>query len=81
MKVEALKWTMAQIAEATGECLPTIHDAINVGHLDTFVIGRRRFARPEAVHRWIDFLEAESKAGRPVSYRARSVENRPRAVA
>lgn len=69
--MERLKLTLAEIAETAGECMNSVHDAVRVGHLDTFVVGRRRFARPEAVRRWIDFLEAESKAGRPVSYRAR----------
>ncbi len=71
MKIEPLKWSMQQIAEATGECLPLIHDAINAGDLDTFLVGRRRFARPEAVRKWVDFLEAQSKAGKPVVYRGR----------
>ena len=71
MKIEPLKWSLQQVAEATGECLPLIHDAINNGHLDTFVVGRRRFARPDSVRAWVDFLEAQSKAGKPVVYRAR----------
>lgn len=77
-KVEPLKWSLQQIAEATGEHLTLLHDAINAGDLDTFLVGRRRFARPEAVHKWIDFLEKQSKAGKPISYRARSAERRTR---
>jgi hypothetical protein len=48
-----------------------VYDAINAGHLKTFLVGRRRFAKPEAVRAWVDHLEAESTAGRPVVYRAR----------
>lgn len=70
--MEKLKLSLAEIVQATGESLSIIHDAINAGHLDTFLVGRRRFARPSAVRHWVDFLERESKAGRPVSYRARA---------
>jgi hypothetical protein len=51
-----------------------VNKAIELGHLETFLIGRRRFARPEKFDAWIDFLEAESEAGRPVVYRPRSSE-------
>lgn len=62
---------MADIAEATGEAMPLIYAAINAGHLKTFLVGRRRFARPADVATWVDFLQAESDAGRPVCYQAR----------
>jgi hypothetical protein len=70
-RIEPFKLSLRAIAELTGESLPLIHDAINAGHLDTFLVGRRRFARPTAVAAWVDFLESRSKAGRPVIYRAR----------
>lgn len=69
--LEPLKLSLQQIAQITGESLPTLHAAINAGDLETFLVGRRRFARPAAVRKWIDFLEQQSKAGRPVTYRAR----------
>ena len=72
--MEQLKISLAQIANVTGECLPVIYNAINAGHLKTFLVGRRRFARPESVRAWIDLLEAKSNAGAPVTYRARSGE-------
>ena len=71
MKLQPLKLSVQQIIEVTGETAPTIYSAINAGDLETFLVGRRRFARPEAVRAWVDHLEAESKAGRPVSYRSR----------
>lgn len=71
---EMYKLPLKAIAELTGESLPVIHDAINAGHLDTFLVGRRRFARPAAVAAWVDFLESRSKSGKPVVYRARSAE-------
>lgn len=68
---DKLKLSLADITRATGESEPTIRSAMNAGDLPTFLVGRRRFARPAAVSAWVDFLEAESNAGRPVSYRAR----------
>lgn len=75
-KIERLKLGLQDITEATGESLPVVHDAIRAGHLETFLVGRRRFAKPEAVRAWVDYLEAQSKAGTPVVYRARSGERR-----
>jgi hypothetical protein len=69
--MEKLKLSLTEIAAATGESLPVIHDAVSAGDLKTFLVGRRRFARPEAVRKWIDFLERRSNEGRPVAYRAR----------
>ena len=71
--MEPLKVSIDDIVFATGESRAVVYDAIKAGHLNTFLVGRRRFARPIAVRAWIDFLEAESKAGRPVSYRARQL--------
>lgn len=71
-----LKLSLADITEITGESEPTIRSAMNAGDLPTFLVGRRRFAKPEAVRDWIDFLETESNAGRPVCYRARDAKRR-----
>lgn len=71
MKLEPLKLSLAQVAEVTGESLPILHDAIRAGDLKTFLVGRRRFARPEDVRAWVDFLQAESDKGKPVCYRSR----------
>lgn len=76
MKVEPLKLSLQTVAEMTGEGLPTIHRAVALGHLETFLVGRRRFARPAAVQKWIDYLEGQSRKGKPVSYRSREVEGR-----
>lgn len=78
-KLEPLKLGIQQIAEVTGESIPTIYSAINAGDLETFLVGRRRFAKPEAVQKWIDYLEAQSRAGRPVCYRARDPQRRAHA--
>lgn len=80
-KLEPLKLSVQQIAEVTGESVPTIYSAIQAGDLVTFLVGRRRFARPEAVRAWVDHLEAESNAGRPVSYRSREKLEDRRAAA
>jgi hypothetical protein len=71
-KTEPLKLSRAEICRLSGESLSIVEDAINAGHLKTFLVGRRRFARPEHVREWIDFLESESNAGRPVCYRKRA---------
>jgi hypothetical protein len=68
----------AAIAEATGTSLPVVDDAIRLGHLRTFLIGRHRKATVEAVRDWIDYLQRESDAGRPVCYRARAADRRTR---
>jgi len=66
-----LKMSIAEVADATGECRQVVYAAIRAAHLTTFIVGRRRYARPAAVTAWVDFLQAESDAGRPVSYAAR----------
>jgi len=71
-----LKLSLQQISEVSGESPSVVHDAHRAGHLKTFIVGRRRFARPEAVKKWIDFLEAQSDKGKPVKYRARSAERK-----
>ena len=60
-----------EIAEAADTSLSVVDDAIAAGHLQTFLIGRKRKARIENVRAWIEFLERESNAGRPLNYRAR----------
>jgi hypothetical protein len=72
--VDQLKIPLADIPRVAGESLNVVYDAINAGHLKTFLVGRRRFARPDAIRAWVDFLEAQSNAGHPVTYRARSGE-------
>lgn len=67
-----LKVGIDDIAELTGEARPLIYAAIKAGHLKTFLVGRRRFAKPADVQAWVDFLQRESDAGRPVKYQARA---------
>jgi hypothetical protein len=79
--MEPLKIPVAEIPLVCNESLAVVYDAIKCGHLETMLVGRRRFARPAAIRKWVDFLEAESKAGRPVSYRARKRPDLPGQVA
>lgn len=72
--MEPLKLGIQEIGRLSGESIPVVYNAINAGHLQTFLVGRRRFARPAAVRAWVDFLEAQSNAGTPVVYRARKAE-------
>ena len=66
MTLHKLKLSLEEICQLSGESLPLIHDAINAGDIKTFLVGRRRFARPHDVAAWVDFLQRESDAGRPV---------------
>lgn len=72
--MDQLKIPLGEIPRIAGESLAVVYDAISAGHLKTFLVGRRRFARPEAIRAWVDFLEAQSEAGQPVIYRARISE-------
>lgn len=65
---------VGEIPQITGQSRSVVYDAINAGHLDTFLVGRHRFARPPAICKWVDMLQAASDAGKPVSYRARSTD-------
>ncbi len=76
--MDKLKIALKDIPLIAGESMAVIHDAINAGHLQTFLVGRRRFARPEAIRAWVDHLEAQSNAGKPVTYRPRTTEGRAR---
>ena len=72
--LEPLKLSIEQIVALTGEGEPTIHRAIKAGHLRTFLVGRRRFARPSDVRAWVDMLQEASDAGQPVVYRPRAAD-------
>jgi hypothetical protein len=70
--MQPVKVPIGAVSAATGESVAVIYDAINAGHLKTFLVGRRRYTRPEYIRAWVDYLEAESNAGRPVMYRPRA---------
>lgn len=74
MKTPKLKLSFDEIAEMVSESRVLVHHAVKAGHLKTFLVGRRRFAKPGDVQAWIDFLQAESDAGRPVSYQSRAAD-------
>lgn len=69
--MDKIKLTRQEAADAAGESLSIIDDAIAAGDLKSFVVGRRRFVRPEALRKWVDWLEKESNKGTPVAYRAK----------
>ncbi len=70
-KLEPLIIPLADVCQVTGQSKPVVHDAINAGDLETFLVGRRRFARIEAVKAWVDKLESASNEGKPICYRSR----------
>lgn len=80
-QLEPLQVPLHRFPEITGKSPPTIHAAINAGHLRTYLIGRRRYATMDDLRAWIEFLRAESDAGRPVVYRPRSSERAAQAGA
>lgn len=59
------------IASISKQGRPTIYAAINLGHLRTMLIGRRRFAKASDVRAWIDRMQTASDKGHPIAYRAR----------
>lgn len=70
--------TLASAVIASKKSLMTIHDAIDAEHLESYVVGRRRYIRAADLSAWLDWLKAESDAGRPVVYRSRATERMPR---
>ena len=68
-----LKIPLAEIPAIARESLAVVYDAIHAGHLDTFLVGRRRFARPEAIRAWVDYLETQSNV---LADSAKASENR-----
>lgn len=80
-RFEPLIVPLADITAMTGQSKPVLHDAINAGDLETFLVGRRRFARIEAIRAWVDKLEAASNEGRPICYRSREALSDKREVA
>lgn len=60
------------IASVSKQGVPSIYRAIELGHLSTFLIGRRRYARESAVAKWLDYMQKQSDAGTPVTYRPRA---------
>jgi len=73
-KLQKLKLGLDDICAVTGECRSNVVRAVKQGHLRTFRVGRRVFARPREVERWVNWLEAQSDAGKPVSYQSRAAE-------
>lgn len=64
--------SLKEIVAVTGQNLPSIHAAKDAGHLKTYTVGRRRYARESAVQAWLDYLQKQSDAGKPVYYRRAS---------
>jgi excisionase family DNA binding protein len=55
--VQRAALTMEQIAEALSCSKPTVYRLVSDGHLATFLIGRKRYASPKAVHACVERLE------------------------
>jgi hypothetical protein len=59
---------------AGGRALSTVHAAKNLGLLETYIAGGRRYATREAINKWLALEKKASDDGRPISYRPRSGE-------
>jgi len=71
-----LMYSRLELPAITGQSLSNCDRAIACGDLATVCVGRKRYATPAAVQRWVDFLASESNAGRPVRYMARDLSER-----
>lgn len=71
-----LMYSRLELPAITGQSLSNVDRAIACGDLATVVVGRKRFATPATVQRWVDFLASESNAGRAVRYMARNLAER-----
>jgi hypothetical protein len=76
MAVEPLSLSIKHIVATTGQGRPSVFDAIREGHLKTFLVGRKRFAKYKDVQAWVDFLEKQSSKGKPVCYRGKWVDTK-----
>lgn len=74
--LQPMQYSVEQVCEVTQQSRNIVYDAINAGHLKSYLIGRRRWFKPAAVQAWVDYLEREASKGRPVAYRARPPERR-----
>jgi excisionase family DNA binding protein len=49
--------TIDQVAAALSCSVPTVYRLVSDGHLTTFLIGRKRYASPRALHACVERLE------------------------
>jgi excisionase family DNA binding protein len=49
--------TIDQVSAALSCSVPTVYRLISDGHLTTFLIGRKRYASPRALHACVERLE------------------------
>lgn len=71
-----LQYSRMELPALTGQSQSNIDRAIACGDIRTVVIGRKRFATPAAVEKWLTFLAERSEAGKPVKYMARNLAER-----
>ena len=58
-----LSYPVAELPSETGVSRSQIYEEIRKGHLQTFKVGARRYARYEAVIDWLTRLEFETRGG------------------
>lgn len=62
----------------TGFGKPTIYQGRRCGHLRGFYAAKKWRTRVRDVIAWLDFLQEQSDAGKPVVYQARDLNRRPK---
>jgi hypothetical protein len=77
LKLGKLKYSIEDVCDIANECRSNVVRAVKLGHLPSFTVGKKKYIRPADVVRWVDFLQAQSDAGRPIRYQARDEAARP----
>ena len=62
LKQPPLSYPIAELPSETGVSRSVIYTEIRKGHLATFKVGARRYARHDAVINWMQRLEQETAA-------------------
>ena len=63
LKQPPLSYPVAELPAETGVSRTQIYEEIRKGHLLTFKVGARRYARYEAVMDWLRSLEQQTQQG------------------
>ena len=63
MRQRPLSYPIAELPAETGVSRSQIYEEIRKGHLQTFKVGARRYARYEAVRDWMARLEQKTGQG------------------
>jgi hypothetical protein len=77
-KIERLNYSRAESAQAMSIPLTQWDDAVKLGHLKAYKVGRRWYTTRTAMEAYLALLQKLSDKGKPVVYRPRPEERRVR---